>query len=48
MYQQSHTFAEFISLMDSRGFALFDILDGGKTAMNQGVNFIDALFVRAG
>jgi FkbM family methyltransferase len=48
MYRQSHTFAEFISLMDSRGFILFDILDAGKPAMNKGVTFIDALFARAG
>jgi FkbM family methyltransferase len=46
MYRQSHTFAEFISLMNSREFVLFDILDGAKPAMNQGVTFIDALFVR--
>jgi FkbM family methyltransferase len=45
--QGSATFAEFVSLMDSRGFALMDILDGTKIAMNQGVVVIDALFARA-
>jgi FkbM family methyltransferase len=48
MFGGSYTFAEFISLMDSRGFALIDILDGFKSAMNQGMVYLDALFARAG
>jgi FkbM family methyltransferase len=40
------SFAEFIALMDSHGFALYDLLDGLKRG-NDGVDFVDALFTRA-
>jgi FkbM family methyltransferase len=41
-----YTFAEFIALMDERGFELLDVLDGQKAAIGHGVAYIDALFRR--
>jgi FkbM family methyltransferase len=43
-FERSYTFAEFIELMGSLGFALRDILDGHKTAVGGEVLFIDAFF----
>jgi FkbM family methyltransferase len=43
-YEESYTFAQFIALMDSRGFALCDLLDGLKPGPNANVIFVDAMF----
>ena len=44
-FEGSYTFAEFIALMDSRGFRLDDILDGQKTIRGP-TRYIDGMFVR--
>jgi FkbM family methyltransferase len=45
-YEQGHTFAQFVSQMDSHGFALCDILDGARQA-NRELGYVDAMFRRA-
>jgi FkbM family methyltransferase len=44
-FQDGYSFAEFIALMDSLGFGLYDVVDGLK-AFRGKVFFIDALFRR--
>jgi FkbM family methyltransferase len=39
------SFADFIGLMDGRGFAVYDLLDGLKRG-NGGVEFVDVMFRR--
>jgi len=45
-HKGGYSFAEFISLMDSLGFAVCDILDGMKPWQAGQVVFVDALFER--
>jgi FkbM family methyltransferase len=45
-YDGGYSFAEFISLMDRRGFKLCDVLDGLKLSPQQDVSYIDVLFRR--
>ncbi len=40
------SFADFIALMDHRGFAVYDLLDGQKRGSG-GVEFVDVMFHRA-
>lgn len=44
-YEDGHTFAGFVSQMDSHSFALCDILDGARQA-NRELGYVDALFRR--
>jgi FkbM family methyltransferase len=45
-FEGGYTFAEFVALMDKRGFALCDVLDGWKARPAGSVIFLDALFRR--
>jgi FkbM family methyltransferase len=45
-FEDSYVFADFIGLMDSRDFALCDILDGSKPSPTGTVTYVDALFCR--
>jgi FkbM family methyltransferase len=40
------SFADFVALLDRRGFAVYDLLDGQKRG-NGGVEFVDVMFHRA-
>ena len=46
-FEGGYTFAEFVALMDQRGFALCDVLDGWKARPAGNLIFLDALFHRA-
>jgi FkbM family methyltransferase len=45
-FEDSYSFADFIALMDSHGFALCDILDGSKPSPTGTVSYVDGLFCR--
>jgi FkbM family methyltransferase len=45
-FRDGYSVAEFLSLLDSRGFVLRDIIDGHKGQENRGMHFMDCLFVR--
>jgi FkbM family methyltransferase len=47
-FEDSYAFADFIALMNLRGFVASDILDGLKSSPNGEVVFIDVLFRRDG
>ena len=47
-FDASYEFAEFISLMNERDFALFDILEGKALGKGGPLSYIDAAFVRRG
>ena len=46
-FERSYSFAEFIALMDSRGFALKDILMAQRAAGDHDLRYVDALFGRS-
>jgi FkbM family methyltransferase len=43
-FVDGHTFAQFIALMDARGFALNDILSAPRSRMTGDVLYVDAFF----
>jgi hypothetical protein len=45
-YEDSYSFADFVRLMDDRGFAMHDILDAQKIGPSHAIMFIDVLFWR--
>ena len=47
-FEGSYSFADFIALMDSRGFQLIDVLDGAKSCRKGSVAFLDLLFCQRG
>ena len=45
-FEGGYTFADLVALMDARGFALCDVLDGMKPSPEGCLSFIDACFRR--
>ena len=45
-FEDSYTFAEFIALMDERGFALCDILHVARARRDRDAHYVDGLFRR--
>ena len=43
-FEDSYTFADFIALMDGRGFALCDILHVARARRDRDAHYVDALF----